>query len=390
MSKVTQKIKVIHKEQNRDNLKIEEITKNLDKKFKEELKDRESDEAEENEDFVERAKSEYGIDLDGIKEDTLQKIRKYSLRFEKTLTNSVLETDNPKQVLGLVERLHHMVLEYMNPSYAEQFLTEKINKKVNRLLYDKLDLIKNEKEYLDELISDTNKSVESLRKEKLEMLRKAGRSDRDRSEAFRKYKTVEKSLLNLIEDLEKAEDIHTVDNDMSAYIDVIENEIGKNEKELEMYGEIIPQAEGIQEIASEKYELLLQKMNEQRFIKSEIRKYRQTVNKLEKRIELHINKDGANRYNKPLERVNTARDIITDSVNTVNKLVEASYISNNILTEFPGYDTIETKELTKSSFQNVKYDERLDRDIANRKGVELAKSVREKRKAEIRSTYDLH
>ena len=152
-----------------------------------------------------------------------------------------------------------------------------------------------------------------------------------------------------------------------------------------MYSDIIAQSSSSQEILNERYDMVLGKLNEQRFVKGELRRYMQAITRLEKKLELHYLND-EREIGSPLQRISEVQEVIKKSVHTINRLAEASYISKDIIKGFPTFEEPETKRFSQGRFN---YDERIYQDLANDKGQELAKSLREKRRSEIRSTYTI-
>ncbi len=340
-------------------------------------------EAEKPEDLLEWGRKEYGLDPPaGAKE----KISNCSARLEDRLSKIVLETENPKDILNFFERTYMSMVRLVSKEKAEDYQNMKMTVKVNSVLNRRLNVIQTERQSLDTLIQETAESIRDLKKERNEQLRQGIMGDRVRSTAYSTYKSDESEIINLFEDLEQAESLASQGKDMTSIIHAIESEIDRKKQNMESNEDLILEAQGRQKIALERYELVSSKINEQEFIKGELRKYSASLQGIQRQLELHLANDSNAHYTKPLARIKSAREVYDNSVKLVNALVKNSYISKDLLSEFPAEKLPETKTFQMS---NAPYSTRLQYDSANDKGIQINKQMRDLRRAEIRSTYDI-
>ncbi len=328
-----------------------------------------------------RAMEDYGVDIPEANQTLWDRIKRYTEKFESKMAEAVL--DDPKDALSGGQKLYHAILAYASKGKSELYMSKVVNSKVNYLLGKKLDSVKTQKQNLVRDIQDTGETIESLRKEKSDVLRKAGQCERDRAYVSNKLESIQTEMSELMDDLEQADQVYRTDPTIEDTINMIEERIGHKENEKDTYHDIIAQASSHQEIANERYDIVSGKLSEQRFIKGELRRYMHAVKRLEKKLELQY--DQETKYTpSPLKRIREAQDVIQGSVRTLNRLAEASYISKDIMKGFPTFEEPETKPFSQASFS---YDEKTYQTMANKRGKELASELRNKRRMEIRSVY---
>jgi len=364
-------------------MNIEDIANSIKEKYKDQLKDRRT--SIEEGDLLARAEKEYGLDSGSLIEDPWERIRERSKLLEETLNDSILDSKEPKEILSPLEKIRYHSLAITSKEKAERYAHSQAHRKVKKLLTERYQAVEVERLYLDQVIHETNISIKNLIERRQDSEKAHDRSDRYRMEADKKCQTLVEEMMALSHDLDKAISIDSGTNDMSPYISAIQNSIERKKTEREAYGEIIQQALTAQEGSSEQYDLLTGKLERERFTRSRLRDYQHKVSGISRRLSIYMQEGFEQAYKGPLERIGKIQEVMKDSVVTLNKLIDASYISKEILTDFPNCEVPTVVDIAKET--PFDYNEHLQIDRANRKGIELSKTMREKRRAEFNPTY---